>query len=96
MKRVSNTLFVLVLFAFSASLAVLSLFASIKLAALNDTAAKLTKSINQLTEENAILLAATEKTVSMEELERYALDRLGMCRCTPEQIEILNINDYIA
>lgn len=95
MKRVSSVLFTAVLFGFSAVLAVLSLFASIKLAAVNDTATKLTKATAELREQNDILLATIEKSVSMEELERYATEELGMCRCTVEQIETIVISDYI-
>lgn len=93
MKRVSNVLFASVLFAFSAVLAVLSLFASIKLAAVNDTATRLTKATEELYEQNDILLATIEKSISMDELERYATEELGMCRCTVEQIEIIHISD---
>lgn len=93
MKRVSNVLFAAVLFAFSAVLAVLSLFASIKLAAVNDTATRLTKATEELYEQNDILLATIEKSISMDELERYATEELGMCRCTVEQIEIIHISD---
>lgn len=93
MKRVSNVLFAAVLFAFSAVLAVLSLFASIKLAAVNDTATRLTKATEELYEQNDILLATIEKSISMDELERYAIEELGMCRCTVEQIEIIYISN---
>lgn len=95
MKKISATLFVVVLFAFSAVLVVLSLFASIKLAALNDTATDLTDRISTLTEENRALLASVEQLVSLEAIEKYAVEVLGMCRCTSEQIEYVNISDYL-
>lgn len=95
MKRVSAALFAAVVFSFSAVLLVLSLLASIKLAALNDTASRLTAQIKELRDENAALTAQYECCVSIDELERRAVEELGMRRCTPEQIEYIDISEYI-
>ena len=94
MKRVSAALFAAVVFSFSAVLLVLSLLAAIKLAAL-DTASRLTAQIKELRDENAALTAQYECCVSIDELERRAVEELGMRRCTPEQIEYIDISEYI-
>lgn len=95
MKKVSAALFAVVVFTFSALLLVLSLLAAIRLAALNDTASRLTAQTNELRNENAALLAQYEQYISIDELERYAVDKLGMRRCTAEQIEYIDICKYI-
>ncbi len=95
MKRVSAALFAVVVFSFSAVLLVLSLLAAIRLAALNDTALRLTAETKELREESAMLLAQYEQCVSIDEIERYAVEELGMRRCTPEQIEYIDISKYI-
>ncbi len=86
MKYIYESLFRAVGFCFSAALLVLSLLCSIKLAAVNDTAARLEKEVNALQEENARLRAACETSLSLEEIERYAREELGMQRCMPGQI----------
>lgn len=95
MKRVSAALFAVVVFSFSAVLLVLSLLTAIRLAALNDTALRLTAETKELREESAMLLAQYEQCVSIDEIERYAVEELGMRRCTPEQIEYIDISKYI-
>lgn len=95
MKKISATLFVVILFGFSAILVVFSLFASIKLAALDDTASGLSTRILELKEENRVLLTEVERLVSLDAVEKYAFEVLGMCRCTGEQIEYINITEYI-
>lgn len=94
-KKISASLFVAVIFAFSAFLAILSLFASIKLAALGDEAVRIEKNSESLRTENELLAAQVEGIISLENLERYALEVLGMQRCTPEQIEYLEINEAV-
>ena len=42
-----------------------------------------------------MLLAQYEQCVSIDEIERYAVEELGMRRCTPEQIEYIDISKYI-
>lgn len=85
-KRVSELLFRAVGFLFSAVLLVLSLLTSIKLAAVNDTAAKLETQVSQLKSENQVLRAQYENSISLEEIETYATQVLGMQRCSPGQI----------
>ena len=95
MKRISASMFLAVIFCFSAAVLVFSLLASIKLAALNDTAARLRAETAELAEENRSLTAQYEQSISIDEIERYAVEELGMRRCTPEQIEYIDISKYI-
>ncbi|MGI5976461.1 MAG: hypothetical protein ACOX68_02025 [Candidatus Limivicinus sp.] len=93
LKKISSSLFVAIVFAFSAFLAVLSLLISIKLAALNDSALKLEKEAEELREENELLTAQCENSISMEKLESYATEVLGMQHCSPDQIEYIEFKE---
>ena len=73
----------------AAVMLVLSLLCSIRLAAVNDRAAKLMKEIEALETENTVLTARAEERLSLEELERYAGEVLGLQRCTPGQIVVV-------
>ena len=86
MKTISEILFRAVCFCFSAVILILSLLTSIKLAAVNDTAAELDAAVGRLKTENEILRAEYENSLSLEEIERYASEKLGMQRQTPRQI----------
>ena len=86
MKQIGEKLFRVVVLCFSAALLVLSLLTSIKLAAVNDRAAKLETQVEQLKTQNGILRAEYENSISLEEIERYATEVLGMQRCAPSQI----------
>lgn len=92
MKRVSAALFLVVIFGFSAVLLVLSLLASVKLAALDDTAARLEKEQQTLYNENRALAAKYEQSISLDEVERIAVEELGMCRPSAEQIEYITMD----
>ena len=94
MKRLSSGVFVAVLAGFSAVLIVLSLFASIRLAALNDEAARVEQETASLVEDNKLLIAMYEMRVSIDELERVAVNELGMQRCAAGQIEYIDISKY--
>ena len=93
MKQVCESLFRAIGFCFSAALMVLSLLTSIKLAAVNETAAQ--RAVEQLKEENEIRRAAYENSVSLEEIERYAVEELGMQRCAPNQVFVLNWDESV-
>lgn len=86
MKQLRETLFKAVGFCFSAVMLVLSLLSSISLADVNDTAARLEREVERLQTENEILRAKYENSVSLEEIESYASQVLGMQRCSPGQI----------
>ena len=92
MKRVCENLFRAVGFCFSALLLILSLLTSIKLAAVNDRAVGLEQQVAQLEEDNAVLRARCESSLSLEEIERYATQELGMQRCLPGQIQVLRLD----
>lgn len=93
MKKTSEILFRAVGLLFSAVLIILSLLCSIRLAAVNDTAAGLERQAEQLKTQNEILRAEYENSLSLEEIERYATDVLGMQRCSPGQIFYLELPD---
>ena len=93
MKRVNEALFRAVVFCFSAVMIVLSLLNSISLAAANDRAAHMRAQIDALKTENEKLRAAYENSISLEEIERYASEILGMHRRSPDQIIYIELND---
>jgi cell division protein FtsL len=85
MKRPEN-LFRAICLCFSVLLLVLSLLWDIRLAALNDLAAGKKRETERLKAENARLLARCESSLSLEEIERYAVEELGMQRLSGEQM----------
>lgn len=86
MKRLGETLFRAVCLGFSLLLLVGSLLYGIRIAALNDAAAESKQRVETLREENAYLLARCESSLSLEEIERYAVEELGMQRLCGEQM----------
>ena len=93
MKQLNETLFTAVTLCFSALLLVMTLLTGIKLAAVNDTAARLEQETARLRTQNGILEAEYENSLSLEEIERYAEEVLGMQRCTPEQMIYIQMED---
>ena len=85
-KRLSLTLFRAIIVLFSC---VLLVFTMVKLAAMNDRAAKTEKAIKELSVENDVLLAQYESSMGLDEIEQYATEVLGMQRCAPGQIVYL-------
>ena len=75
----------------AAAMLVMSLLCSIRLAAVNDRAARLERENAALTREIDVLTARTESSLSLEELERRAVDELGLQRCTPGQIQVIEL-----
>lgn len=71
---------------FSALLLVFSLLNSISLAAASESLSKREKEKNNLEIENRCLVAECENRLSLEDIESYAEEVLGMRRCSPEQI----------
>ena len=92
MKQLNETLFTAVTLCFSALLLVMTLLTGIKLAAVND-AARLEQETARLRTQNGILEAEYENSLSLEEIERYAEEVLGMQRCTPEQMIYIQMED---
>lgn len=91
MKKIYPVFFVAVVFSFSAIMLIFSLLCSIKLSALNDSVNSLSSRIVDAEIELEQLVAEYESLVTIEELERYALDKLGMQHATAIQIEYLEI-----
>ena len=86
MKLVSEYLFCLICVCFSAVLLVMSLLGAVQLAALSDAASDLEQQVQTLKQENQSLRVAYETALSLDEIERYAAEELGMQRCSPGQI----------
>ena len=86
MGRVNGILFRAICIGFSLVLLVSALLGAIRLAALNEELNALEKSLKALQEENRVLQAKVESSLSLEELERRAIEELGMQRLSPGQI----------
>lgn len=91
-KQLNETMFRAVGLCFSAVLIVLSLLTGIKTAAVNDDASKLRQQTEVLKAENELLSARYDNSLSLEELETYASDVLGMQRCNPSQIFYIELD----
>ena len=94
-KRTSEILFNTIAALFSAVLLVLSLLCAVELAAVNDQAAALEKENERLKTENQILQTRLDNSLSLEELETYALEELGMQRPAPGQIRTIEITEHL-
>lgn len=89
MKEKTLYIFSAVISLFAVCLLVLSLMTSVKTAEVNDRAAELEKSLCALRAENERLETKTEMRISLEEIEREAVEKLGMQRVRPEQVVVL-------
>ncbi len=72
---------------------VLCMLSSANLAAVNDNAARLQSEVNALEEENRVLFVKYENSIDLEGLEKYAVEQLGMQRCSPGQIVYIEYTD---
>lgn len=90
MKR-RELLFRLICLGATAALLVLTLLGAVELAVLNDRAAELSEQCRSLAEENRRLLAQCENSVSLEQIEDYAIRVLGMQHASPGQILYLDL-----
>ena len=86
MRQINEILFRAVCLCAAVLMLLMSLLCSIRVAAVNERAAKLERENAALTEEIAMLTARSESRLSLEELERCASEKLGMQRLTPGQI----------
>ena len=93
MKRLHENLFLLIGLVFSVSVLVLFLFTTIDVSAVRDENRRLLLETTGLAEENERLCAQTEECLSLEAIERYARERLGMQRLSPTQIIYLELTD---
>lgn len=87
----NGILFRAICIGFSLLLLVSALLGSIRLAALNEELTGLEKSLKTLKEENRVLQARVESSLSLEELERRATEELGMQRLSPGQIIYIDL-----
>ena len=94
-KRTSELLFNTIAALFSALLLVLSLLCAVETASVNDRAAALEKENERLKTENQILQTRLDNSLSLEELETYALEELGMQRPAPGQIRTVEITEHL-
>ena len=91
MKQLCENLFRFILVSFSLALLVLGLLSAVKTAAVSEEAAALEGEVAALREEEARLRANWESSVSLEEIESYATEKLGMQRRSPGQIVYLTL-----
>ncbi len=91
MKDVNELLFRALCMAAAAVMLFVSLLCAIRLTAVNDRCAKLMRENEELAAEVAVLTARAEERLSLEELERLAVEELGLQRCTPGQIIVADI-----
>lgn len=78
MRRANSILFCVICAAFSAAMLVMTLFGQIELARASDATAQAQAEAESLEDENRVLRARYENSVSLEEIEKYATERLGM------------------
>lgn len=91
MTKKTGKVFITVLLIFSAAAIVLLLLVTARLAELNDRSEKIVKDMNELKQENMVLQAKCENIMSIEELELYAVNELGMQRVCPCQIFYIDL-----
>jgi len=89
MKELNETLFKAICLCFSACMLVLSLLTTIDAAAQREQQDRLQREIQTLSAENESLRSRVEAELSLEEIERYAREELGMQPCGPGQIVYL-------
>ena len=86
MARIKETAFSAVCLCFSGCLLVMCMLLSAKCAAEDDRIRSMTSLSRELEQENRILRVRFESAMDLESLEKYALEKLGMQRCSPGQI----------
>ena len=89
MRGRNESLFRAVCLSFSALLLVLLLLTDIDIAAEKDKRARLAARVETLAEENELLRARVEQRLSLEAIETYAREKLGMRSSVPGQVVIL-------
>jgi len=92
MKKIYPVFFAAVVFPFSAIMLIFSLLCSIKLSAVNDSVRKLDEQCTALVAENERLTAEYESLISIDKIEKYAVDILGMQHCEAAQIEYIEMD----
>ena len=85
-ERLSALLFRVVCLGFAAALLVLALFSQIRLVRSESRIEALQRAIADAKNESVLLRVKTDSALSLEELERRAVQELGMRRPEPGQI----------
>lgn len=86
MKKISAVMFCLICTAFSAAMLVMTLFGRIEIAKYSDMIVQTEKERERLKEENGVLKVRLENSLSLEDIESYASEKLGMRTPGPGQI----------
>ena len=92
-KHISEVLFRAVGLLFSALLLILLLLCSIDQASAADRGGNLKWELRCLQDENRVLQSEIQSRYSLEEIEKYAGEVLGMKHCSPEQIIYMENRD---
>lgn len=90
-KGISGLLFRIICIGFSLCLLVGALMGSIQLAALNEELTDLERELEELKDNQHMLQAKYESSLSLEELEHYATEELGMQTLKPSQIFYIDL-----
>lgn len=90
MKHIQRVLFSIVVALSSFALLVASLLCSVQLAAVDQELSSMEKQLAVLEENEQILQARVQSSLSLKELERIATQELGMCRLSPGQMIYLD------
>ena len=93
MKQLNESFFKVICLSFSALLLVLFLLTTIDVATERDYRGRLAREVRELTEENERLSIRVEEQLSLEAIERYAREKLGMKPASAGQIVYLDVSD---
>lgn len=91
MKNKSLYIFTAMTSLFAVCLLVMSLMTAVKTAAVNEGAAELEKKITELRAENERLETDIQINQKLEEIEREAVEKLGMQHVKAQQIVVLEL-----
>ena len=89
-KSFGGLVFRSILIFFSCVLLVFSMLSTVRLAEMNDRLMETEKGIEELSVKNDVLLAQYESSMGLDEIEKYATERLGMQKSAPGQIIYLD------
>ena len=93
MKQLRESFFKLICFSFSAAVLVLFLLTTIDISVERDRRGRLAREVQMLADENERLKARVEETFSLEAIERYAREELGMQPGSAGQIVYLDMSE---
>ena len=91
MKQLNESFFKVICLSFSALILILFLLTTIDVAAERDNRGRLAREVQELADENERLNARVEEQLSLEAIERYAREKLGMLPGSTGQIVYLDL-----